>query len=323
VVLDWMPDLESTDSTLVYASYSRGYKGGGFNPPVDPAVFPNAERTFDPEYVNAFEIGTKNTLLDNRLQANITAFFYDYEGLQVSKLVNRSAFNENTDAEIYGMEAEFLFAPDAHWRFNANLAYLNTEVKDFESIDPRDPTNGRDDVTLIKDVFTASNCVVNHNGAPAPPGSQFAHCYTDQFGPGLGDLLPAPYTVSDGVAVDLDGNELQNSPEWTVSLGAEYTVDLSGGYELSTRVDYYWQDEMYGRIYNREPVDKIDDWDVWNAQATLSCASQNWYLRAFIKNIEDDDNIVGMFVQDASAGLFTNVFTIEPRTYGLAAGYNF
>ena len=51
--------------------------------------------------------------------------------------------------------------------------------------------------------------------------------------------------------------------------------------------------------------------------------SDNWYARAFVKNIADDDNIVGQYVSDPSSGLFTNVFTIEPRTYGLAVGYNF
>ena len=41
------------------------------------------------------------------------------------------------------------------------------------------------------------------------------------------------------------------------------------------------------------------------------------------KNINDDDHLVGMYLTDPSSGLFTNVFAIEPRTYGLALGYNF
>jgi iron complex outermembrane recepter protein len=55
----------------------------------------------------------------------------------------------------------------------------------------------------------------------------------------------------------------------------------------------------------------------------LLAPDDRWFVRAFIKNIEDDDNVVSMFVSDPSSGLFTNVFTIEPRTYGLALGYNF
>ncbi|MBK8993629.1 MAG: TonB-dependent receptor [Gammaproteobacteria bacterium] len=316
-VLDWSPQVSLTDATLLYASYSRGYKGGGFNPPFDRALFPDTAATYEPEYIDAFEIGAKNTLLDNTLQANITAFFYDYEGLQVSKIVNRTSFNENADAEIYGLESEFLFAPDEHWRFNANIAYLHTEVKDFASVDTRDPTAGRSDVTLIKDNLNASNCVINHNGAPAPGVAQLNSCS------GLQSSLPAPYTVSDGVAVDLSGNQLINSPELTVSLGGQYEFRLTGDYSLLARLDYYWQDEMYGRIFNRDPIDAIDSWDVWNAQATLLAPDETWFVRAFVKNIMDDDNVVGIFVTDPSSGVFTNVFTIEPRTYGLAVGYNF
>ena len=318
VVLDWSPDIEHTDATLFYASYSRGYKGGGFNPPFDAALFPGTAATYDPEFVDAFEIGTKNRLFDNTLQANLTAFHYDYQGLQVSKIINRTSFNENADAEIYGAEAELLFAPDAHWQLNANFAYLHTAVQDFASVDTRDPTDGRSDVTLIKDNLNASNCVIHHNGAAAPAlASQVASCS------GLKATLPAPYTVNEGVAVDLDGNQLVNSPELTVSLGAQYTFVLPGDYSLVTRLDYYWQDEMYGRIFNRDPIDQIDSWDIWNAQATVRSPDASWFVRAFIKNIEDDDNVVGMYVSDPSSGLFTNVFTIEPRTYGLAVGYNF
>ncbi len=155
-VLDWAVGAD----TLAYLSWSRGYKGGGFNPPFDPVDFPSQTATFDPEFVDAWEVGVKNTLLDSTLQANFSAFFYDYEGMQTSKIVNRTSFNENTDAEIYGVEAEFVFAPSASWQFNANASYLHTEVQDFASIDPRDPTAGRDDVTLIKDNTQAINCVV-------------------------------------------------------------------------------------------------------------------------------------------------------------------
>jgi len=317
-VLDWA----LSDETLLYASFSRGYKGGGFNPPFDPQQFPDQKPDFEPEFVNAFEIGAKNTLFDNRLQANFSAFLYDYQDMQISKIVNRTSFNENTDAEIYGFEAEALFVPDIHWMFNVNLAYLHTEIGDFQTVDTRDPTAGRGDVTLIKDVSNTSNCVVHHNGAPAPAIDPFSKCYTDINGTGLKDLLPAPYTVDTGVSVDLDGNQLQNAPEWSLSLGAQYTFILPQNYALSLRVDYYWQDDMYGRVFNR-PIDRIEDWDIWNAQANLRSPDESWYLRAYVKNVRDDDNAVGMYVTDPSSGLFTNVFTIEPRTYGLAMGYYF
>ena len=190
-----------------------------------------------------------------------------------------------------------------------------TKAVDFESVDPRDPLDGRTDLTLIKDLGTGANCVVDMDPDifNAAVGSQWSSCSA---------LAAAGLPVFDGISVDLDGNDLQNSPEWSVSLGGQYTFILPQDYPLTMRVDYYWQDEMYARLFGRE-VDKIDDWHIWNAQATLTSPDNSWYVRAFVKNIEDDDNMVGQYLTDASSGLFTNVFTIEPRTYGMAIGYNF
>ncbi len=68
-------DWNITPENMVYAGYSRGYKGGGFNPPVTGD--PNS--AFDPETVNAFEIGSKNTFFDRRLTLNLTGFHYKYK----------------------------------------------------------------------------------------------------------------------------------------------------------------------------------------------------------------------------------------------------
>src|SRR5690606_24194514 len=89
VIVDWKPDLGFTDETMLYASYSHGYKGGGANPPsiAPPAGFllnhfqgEAIAPTFEPEFIDAFELGTKNTLLGGGLILNATAFYYDYEG---------------------------------------------------------------------------------------------------------------------------------------------------------------------------------------------------------------------------------------------------
>ncbi|WP_457832968.1 TonB-dependent receptor domain-containing protein, partial [Staphylococcus aureus] len=78
MAVDWSPDLAFTDSTLVYGSYSRGYKAGGTNPPginADPQYleFYPQPTTYKPEYVNAFEVGLKNTFDHGRLTLNGSA----------------------------------------------------------------------------------------------------------------------------------------------------------------------------------------------------------------------------------------------------------
>ena len=345
IVLDWLPAVDFTDETLVYASYSRGYKGGGINPAFDTTLFPSTPAAFDPEDIDAYEIGTKNQLWDNRLQANLSAFYYDYAGLQVSKIINRTSINENIDAEIYGMEGEFLLQPNDNWLLNANISYLNTEIGDFESIDPRDPTQGRTDVTLVKD-FEGAHCLLEFNGqgpASANAGLQGFLAANDvpyiptgaatgiPTTPGVTDaaisscaglqaIAPAfGYGYLDGVETSVEGNPLPNSPEFTVSLGAEYTHYFGNGATLSGRVDYYWQDDYSARIFDRE-LDRVNSWDVWNAQATYTSATGQWWARAFVQNIEDDTELTGIYSTDQSSGLFTNGFFIEPRLYGLSVG---
>ena len=346
-VLDWTPELAFTDSTLVYFSYSRGYKGGGFNPPFDASLFPGSSPDFDPEIVNAFEIGAKNTLMGGRLTANFTAFYYDYNGLQVSRIVNRTSFNDNIDASIWGLESEFLYAPDEHWLFNLNAAYLNTDIGNASIVDSRDPTNGADDVVLIKDAGSAANCVIELNGAPLPtaanlealgvPAGQAADLgITPIPVPGLNSpgafssctalataFSALPYEVTDGIPVDLNGNELQNAPDWSISVGAQYTYPFVNGFSLTGRIDYYRQGKTWARIFNDPRTDRIDGFDNINIQVTLSGRDDRWFVRGFVQNLDNDDNITGLYLTDASSGLFTNAFTLEPRRYGAVVGVNF
>jgi hypothetical protein len=46
--------------------------------------------------------------------------------------------------------------------------------------------------------------------------------------------------------------------------------------------------------------------------AELSCSDDRWYVRAYTKNIMDDDSMVGMYASETSSGLLTDVFPAEP-----------
>ncbi len=173
--VDWKPDLSFTNQTMVYAFYSRGYKAGGANPPnMSPAqsalgfvlpVPPNAVHpaTFEPEFVDSFEIGTKNVLFDGGLVFNAGAFYYDYKDYQVSQIVDRLALNENFDAKTWGLEFETVWSPTRDLRINANLGYLDTKIGGKESsIDPMNRTYGHsDDWLVLKNwIQYPSNCIV-------------------------------------------------------------------------------------------------------------------------------------------------------------------
>jgi iron complex outermembrane recepter protein len=166
VVLDWKPDLGFTSDTLIYASAARGYKGGGANPPrvdINPAIvqYQPLAQTFRPEYLNAFEIGTKNAFDGGRLTVNATAFFYDYKDYQISQIVDRIAFNENFNATSWGLEFEAAWRPSRAFRMDANLGYLRTRLKDgSQSIDVMDRTQGNSDWVVLRPWLQApSNCI--------------------------------------------------------------------------------------------------------------------------------------------------------------------
>ncbi len=186
IVLDWKP----TEDNLVYLSLSRGYKSGGINPPFDNTLF-TAPATFSPEIIKAIEIGTKNKFAGGKVILNASAFYYDYKDLQLSRIINRTSFNDNTNAQIYGLEVEAVLRPDPAWTFNLSASYLHTKIKNFSLVDTRDPSNGRSDVVIIKDAGSAANCVVQPTGAIT--GQQFMTA----IGSG-GSLVPVTGTKTVG-----------------------------------------------------------------------------------------------------------------------------
>ncbi|MDZ3833384.1 MAG: TonB-dependent receptor [Sphingopyxis sp.] len=166
LVLDWKPTLSFTDDTLIYASASRGYKGGGTNPPrvdLNPAIvrYQPLATKFAPEYLNAFEIGTKNSFAGGRFTLNATAFYYDYKDYQISQIVDRIAFNENFDATSMGLEFEAAWRPSRAFRIDGNLGLLKTRLKDGEkSIDVMNRTQGNPDWMVVRPWLQApSNCI--------------------------------------------------------------------------------------------------------------------------------------------------------------------
>lgn len=345
--VQWSPDLGFTEQSMFYASYSRGYKSGGFNTPCDTSTPGCAAVTtsFDPETVNAYEIGTKNTLLGGSLLINATAFFYDYKGYQISKIVNKSSQNENVDAEIKGIELESIWQPIQNLRLNMNVGWLDSEIKTGESIDLLDRTQGDPRLTVVK-ASDGANCVANTAGvaallavapsavlgicsglpaALAGPLGIYNYASNVQTAPAFVNNAPAPNTVANigqGIPVSLEGNQLPNAPEWTFSFGAQYTFEFGNDWQAVLRGDYYRQADSYARIFNTES-DELEGYQ--NINATLTFTNEPWGLDVQIygKNLTDEMPITDLYLTDDSSGLFHNTFTMEPRQYGIAVTKRF
>jgi iron complex outermembrane receptor protein len=380
VGLDWKPELGFTDDTMLYAFYSRGYKGGGANPPspgfateeefianaiadglpqnvlnvyklfgmIPPLTLTAVEygSTFEPEFVDAFEIGAKNTLLNGALTLNASAFYYDYNDYQVSQIRDRTAVNENFDAKVWGLEFETVFAPTRNLRVNATLGYLRTKIgKGESSIDIMNRTQGNPDYTLVKPwMQLPSNCVVpTHvaaNWAKTQSGlwQYYAMCggvkgFIAGFGGSfIGDPAfgGARYDHTNypelnggaGLKDDLGGNELPNSPRWTANLGVQYTIDFDQDWSATIRGDAYWQAKSWARVYNLDPYDRLRGWTNFNLSVRVE-GPEDLTFEAYVKNVFNKSPITDSFLNSDDTGLTTNVFTLDPRIIGFSIAKRF
>jgi len=263
LTLDWKPDLAFTDETLLYVSLAHGYKAGGANPPpagialnVDvgngrPSPSDTHPLTFDPEFVNALEVGSKNTLLDGRLTLNTTAFYYDYKGYQLSQIVDRSAITKNFDATIWGLEIETDWRPLENLKLGFKGGYENTRVADgMSAVDVMDRANGGlpdangvrwivvkpfptyPSNCIVPDYLSAYNGRVNQIGNVA--GSDNGPCNMAYF-EGLDPITSQPYVANPPGPGYFNGGFGANYPNYpgfdpasAPNNGEGFSKDLSG-----------------------------------------------------------------------------------------------
>ncbi len=127
---------------LVYASYARGYKAGGFNLDrtqcaigVDPGCTPGSAATIAPlrntqfpgEFVNSYELGEKATLLDRKLSLNATLFYQEFTNFQLNTF-NGLVFVVDSVPKITseGLDTDFVFFPIRDLSFQGGVTVADT-----------------------------------------------------------------------------------------------------------------------------------------------------------------------------------------------------
>jgi iron complex outermembrane receptor protein len=103
-------EYQVNSRVLAYASFSEGFKAGGYNGLASTATALNSP--YDPQKMKAYELGLKTELLDRKARLNISAFFNDYSSLQQQGVTGTGAFiTQNYAADHKGVEAEFSLRP--------------------------------------------------------------------------------------------------------------------------------------------------------------------------------------------------------------------
>ncbi|WP_420144140.1 TonB-dependent receptor [Sphingobium sp.] len=134
-------DYKFTPDIFGYATYSRGFKSGGFN-------WGQTNPPYPEENIDNYEVGLKTTFFGGGLTANLAAFYYDYSNIQtqvvgtgpgVSGVLTQSA----GAATIKGVELEFGARPTRNLRFDGSVALLDAKFKgDLTTVDNDRPQLG-------------------------------------------------------------------------------------------------------------------------------------------------------------------------------------
>lgn|GEM_PF-3429595 len=133
---------DAGNDTMLYATLSRGYKSGGINQTSPQAA------VYDPEFLNAVEIGAKNSLLDNRLQINAAAYYTKIDDLQVVTFGHSGSLIENAaEATISGLEVEFIYLPVSSVIVDGSIAVMDATYDEFATTDPLNTPAGIQDLS--------------------------------------------------------------------------------------------------------------------------------------------------------------------------------
>ncbi len=249
----------------IYASYSRGFKGGGFDPrgqtsnaPGDTPTTPATEEQiydfmdFDPETVDSYEIGWKGSALSRRLKWALAAFLADYKDVQVpgssgcTTLVGGvpvtsfcgittnagKARFKGVELETTAILAENFASTGDRLNFAGSVGYLDAEYLEFL--------------------------------APVTPGQP-------------------PVDVSENYAV-------QNTPKWTLSGSLDYDTPAFGGrLNLNSTVSYRSSSQQFER-----PSPGLDQegFALWDANAVWRSSGNRFTVGLHGKNLLDKEYIV-------------------------------
>ncbi|WP_417320580.1 TonB-dependent receptor [Emcibacter sp.] len=229
-----------SDDLLVYASWNRGVKSGGYNSPLLPSPFAVEEvfMTYDPEKLDAYELGFKWDGLDGRLRVNAAAYYYDYNNYQAFSIIGLDTSTLNAQAENKGFEIEIQANPVDGLDLNFGIAYTDVKVSDVPGLTLDVDTDG-DGVTDVPGIF--------------PAGTEVSPVQTPKWN--LNGLIRYEFDAGEGrLALQADG-QYRDKHYFTLT---NLPASTESGYFIgNASVTYYSADEAWSlRAFVKNITDK-------------------------------------------------------------------
>lgn len=279
-------EYDLADDNMLYLIASTGFKAGGFYNGEDAS---GGAGSYDPETVLAYQLGSRNRFLDQTLQLNLEAFYYDYKDHQEPVIIRdvrgttvQSQQNAG-DGTIYGIDVDLVYLPTENGSVHVAFEYLDTEYDEFVYSSPIVP------------------------GLPLfiPPGASGCDV-TD--------------TASEQI-VDCSGFPLTRSPEWSGSVAYSHNFDLANGGNIEAEANMHFASSQYLST-DYLSISRISSYETYNALLTYRAPEDDWSLTAYVKNITDEAVYTGAIRSSFVVG-FSSASLAAPRTYGVRLSMNF
>jgi len=310
-------EYDVNEDMMFFGSFSSSYRSG------DAMSMPDAKGNFpEPEELDAYSVGAKSRWLDNKLQLNVSAFYYDYTNKLCSGFKEALAITERDLGGDY-----ISIGDDGRGRYGA--------VQEPDGIYPT-----LDTFDLDKDGNTTEEVTFDLHD----PNSQGTGDF-NSYGLDLQanwiitgrDKLNFSISYLNAEWVDLNfhyywymywpdenykGVTPTNSPKWSMTANYEHNFMLGSFGTLTPRIQMQHKTE-YSMIWNPADKDPLgygtqEPFYLWDAYASFNHSSGKWSLNAYCKNITN------YAVKRSYMGMMSFTMMIgEPRTYGVTLSVKF
>lgn len=292
-------EFDLAANNMLYATYSTGFKSGGFSQTVAPA------NVYQPEKLRSAELGSRNRFFENRLQLNLSAYHWKYTDLQDQRVnfdplgnVNFITYNAG-DATIEGGTLDVVVRPARDDTVSMGVEYANSHYDTYWFQSPQV-------------VFQPASTGCPTSG-PYAPGAALP--YTDSNGNGT-NVGPLPVVVG-----NCAGFQVARVPLWTGTIGYahEFAIPGAGNLRLGGGVKF-----TTARWLNIDFVQAERDgtYRVFDADLDYVSSDGRWQVGLFGRNLGNEVYYTGGLQQSFVGGLFAANIA-PPRTYGLQTSLRF
>ncbi|MEH6583337.1 MAG: TonB-dependent receptor [Halioglobus sp.] len=301
LALEW----NATEDMLLYASFVQGYKGPAFN--ITTGSTAENTQAVDPETSDSFELGMKSNWFDNRLILNVTVFHTEYEDFQAQATESILILDENGNP----VDNDGNGKPDEQFSFIlTNVGEVTSEGIEIDFM--AQPT---ENLSLFGGVAFIDAKIDSYENGPCSFGQEFR---------GVG--YRGQTTCGDSPAnQDLSGGALPFSPDWKLTLAANYVIGLDTmPFDLILKANYRIQDDILYAI-DQDRYQVQESYDVLDASVMLRDKDDHYSVSLFVKNALDEGYVQSITAQNEN--LIPNGYIqFQPRNFdrqfGLELRYN-